>query len=52
VVGAEKKRTSGVIIWMAYSEDRSGSHDFSWGGRRCQDLIWDAQVTGCRCGYW
>lgn len=35
----EKRRTSGVIIWMGYSEDRSGSHDFSGGGRRsCQDL--------------
>lgn len=30
-----------MIIWMGYSEDRSGSHDFSGGGRRsCQDLIW------------
>lgn len=50
----EKRRTSGVIIWMGYSEDRSGSHDFSGGGRRsCQDLIWGgAQVSGCRCGYW
>lgn len=37
----KKRRTSGVIIWMGYSEDRSGSHDFSGGGRRgCQDLIW------------
>lgn len=37
----KKRRTSGMIIWMGYSEDRSGSHDFSGGGRRsCQDLIW------------
>lgn len=36
----KKRRTSGVIIWMGYSEDRSGSHDFSGGGRRsCQDSI-------------